>query len=262
PAGDGTLTVAVLDLKGSKGTEGIARALTTLVNNEIGARPGWKSLSRNELKSLLAHQGDQRFLGCEDPQCVGDIGKLAKTDRVVFGSVELAEGGAAVLSLTLVDPEGPTVLERVAWTWKSNLEDMVDLARPAVDRLVLGKKAEELTGGAEILAPSGADIVVDDKQLGAAPLAPLKALAIGPHHVEVRKGGYLPWDKDIAVHANENSVVQADLVDETSVQPFYARWYVWGSALAAVVVVGGTAAGIGTYQYLSTPAKLVVGAPK
>ena len=257
-----TLTVAVLDLRASPGTEGIARALTTLVTNEIGSRPGWKAISRADLKQILAHQADSRLLGCEEAACTADVGKLANAKRVIFGSVEMAEGGAAVFSLTLVDTEGPTVLERVAYTWKSATDDMVDLARPAVDRLVFGKQAATLVGNVEILSPDGATVVMDDKELGTTPVKPVRDLGIGPHRIEVRKGGFLPWGKDVAVTQNETQVVQVDLVDETSVQPVYARWYVWGSALAGVVVIGGTAAAVGTYQYLSTPAKLVVGAAK
>ncbi len=257
---DDVLTVAVLDLRAGKGTEGIARALTTLVTTEIGARPGWRAVSRNELKTLLAHQADQRLLGCDEAACTADIGKLAQAKRVVFGSVEMAEGGAAVFSLTLVDTtDTPVILQRVAYTWKSAVDDMVDLARSAVDRLVLGKKAAALAGSVEILSPAGASVVIDDKELGQAPVKPVHDLAIGPHRIEVRKPGYVPFGKDVAVNADETQVVQVDLVDEASLQPWYARWYVWGSALAGVVVVGGTVAAVGTYEYLSTPAKIIVG---
>lgn len=258
-----TLSVAVLDLKGGGDVKGIAKALTTLVTSEVGAHAGYRAISKNELKAVLAHQADQRLLGCDEPQCLADIGKLAQAQRVIAGSVEQSkadvDGGAVVFSLTLIDPEGPVVLERVAFTWRSAVDDMVDLARPAVDRLLLGKKADALTGGLDILAPDGATIVVDNQELGAAPLKPIQGLSIGVHHIKARKAGFLPWDLDVAVSQGDSQVVQVDLLDETSVQPVWARWYVWGSALAGVVVIGGTVATIGTYQYLTAPAKLVVG---
>jgi hypothetical protein len=254
------LTVAVLDVRAAPGTEGVAKALTTLLTSELGNRAGFRTVSRGELKGLLAHQADQRLLGCDKPDCYADIGKLLQAKRVVYGTLEKAEGGdAAVFSVTLLDPEGPVVLERVAYTWKSNLDDMVDLVRPAVDHLVHGKLADGFAGNLELLAPEGATVVVDDKALGAAPIKPLRDLPIGVHHIEVRKGGFLPWNHDVAISQHETQVVQADLIDEASVQPWFARWYVWGSALAGVVVVGGTAAAIGTYEYLGTPAKLIVG---
>lgn len=261
PSSGAALTVAVLDLKASGDVEGIAKALTTLVTSEVGTRAGFKAVSRNELKALLAHQADQRLLGCDEPQCIADIGKLVRADRVVAGSVERAEGGAVVFSLTLMDPEGPVILERVAFTWRSAVEDMVDLARPAVDRLLFGKQAESFVGALDILAPAGASVVVDDRELGQAPVDPVRGLAIGVHRVEARKPGFFPWGVDVAVSQGETHIVQVDLVDEASVQPWYARWYVWGSALAGVVVIGGTAAAIGTYQYLNTPARIVVGGP-
>lgn len=255
------LTVAVLDLKAAGDVEGVAKALTTLVTSEVGARAGFKAVSRNELKALLAHQADQRLLGCDEPACIADIGRLVQAQRVVAGGVERAEGGAVVFSLTLIDPEGPVILERVAYTWRSPVEDMVDLARPAVDRLLFGKQAESFVGVLDILAPAGTSIVVDDRELGQAPLDPVRGLGIGVHRVEARKPGFFPWGVDVAVSQGETHIVQVDLVDEASVQPWYARWYVWGSALAGVVVIGGTAAAIGTYQYLNTPAQIVVGGP-
>jgi hypothetical protein len=259
---DGPLTVAVLDLKASGDVAGIAKALTTLVTNEVGQRPGFKAVSRNELKALLAHQSDARLMGCEEPQCLADVGKLANARRVIGGSVEHAEGDAVVFALTLIDPEGPVILDRIAWTWRSSVDDMVDLARPAVDRLLNGKQAESFVGDVEILAPDGAAVILDDKELGAAPLKPTRGLAIGVHHVEVRKDGYLPFSKDVAVSQGESHVLQVDLVDEASLRPWYARWYVWGSAIAGVVLVGGAVAAVGTYNYLQTPSTLVVGGPK
>src|SRR5688500_12068608 len=72
PPVDGAITVAVLDLKATAGNEGAARALTTLITNEIGSRKGWRAVSRNEVKALLAHQADQRLVGCEETQCIAD----------------------------------------------------------------------------------------------------------------------------------------------------------------------------------------------
>ena len=40
------ITVAVLDLKATAGNEGAARALTTLITNEIGSRKGWREIGR------------------------------------------------------------------------------------------------------------------------------------------------------------------------------------------------------------------------
>ena len=110
---DEPLTVAVLDLKAGPGTEGIAKALTTLVTAEVGAQRGYRAVSRNELRAILSHQADQRLLGCEEAQCLADIGKLAQARRVIAGSIETSRidgaaadgtaGDATVLSLVLVE---------------------------------------------------------------------------------------------------------------------------------------------------------------
>jgi hypothetical protein len=124
-----------------------------------------------------------------------------------------------------------------------------------VDRLLHGKDANDHRGALEVLAMTGADVVVDGKDLGYAPLpGPVRDLPIGVHRVEVRKDGYLPFGQDVAIAQGETHVVQVDLIDEESTRPWYARWWVWGSVAGAVVVVGGAAAVVGTYAYLSQEA--------
>lgn len=262
PGDDQVLDVAILDLRAGAGVEGAAKALTTLLTNEVGTRKGMRAITRNEVKALLAHQTDQRLLGCEETQCFADVGKLLKADRVVAGALEPAEGGATVFSLTLIDPEGPVVLERVAYTWRSDPAELVELARPAVDRLLFGKQAESFVGDVEILAPAGASVVIDDRELGATPLLPVRGIAIGAHRIEVRKPGFVPWGRDVAITQGETQIVQVDLVDEASLQPWYARWYVWGSAIAGVAVVGASVGGVLAYNALTSPARLVVGGPE
>ncbi len=259
---DDVLDVAILDLRAGAGVEGAAKALTTLLTNEVGMRKGMRAISRNEVKALLAHQSDQRLLGCEETQCLADVGKLLKADRVVAGALDLAEGGATVFSLSLVDPEGPVILERVAYTWRSDPAELVELARPAVDRLLYGKQAEAFVGDLEILAPEAAVVVIDDRELGSTPLPPVRGLAIGAHRLEVRKAGFVPWGRDVAITQGETQIVQVDLVDELSLQPWYARWYVWGSAIAGVAVVGASVGGVLAYNALTSPARLVVGGPE
>jgi hypothetical protein len=258
------LSVAVLDLKSSSGTEGIARALTTLVASEIETTPGFHAVSRNDLKAILAHQADATLLGCDEVRCFASIAKLANADRLVAGSVEKSEGDTAVFSLVLIDPAGPVVLERATATWRSNVDDMVDLARPLVDQLLHGKGAVGHVGSLEILAAAGAAIAVDGKELGEAPLrAAVRELPIGAHRVEVRKPGFLPYGQDVAIANGETHVLQVDLIDEESAKPWYEKWWVWTTIGGTVVVVGGAAAAIGTYAYLSQepPTRLLVKTP-
>jgi hypothetical protein len=253
------IAVAVLDLRATDDVKGAAKALATLITAEVASHPGHKALSRGELASIIAQQADAQLLGCDQPACMADIGTLVAADRVVAGSLERVESGALVLSLLLVDPKGPTVLERVAFSWNAPADDLVDLARPAVDRLLLGKRALELKGALEVVVMAGAEVAVDDKALGEAPVKPVRDLPIGVHRVSVRKPGFVPVDRDVAITADETTVARVDLVDELSLQPWYARWYVWGTAIAAVAVVGGSIGAVAAWQYFQTPAKLVVG---
>ena len=146
---------AVLDFKGdaaSPATIGAARALTTLITNELSTTNGYAPLSNNELRSIVGHAAQQQLLGCEDVACTADIARLAAVDRVVFGSIEKAATDATTLvfSVTMVDPAaegGPQVVSRFTTTWFSPADALVDVARPAVQRLTRIGRTEPLFKG-------------------------------------------------------------------------------------------------------------------
>jgi hypothetical protein len=250
----------VLDFKGDAerpATVGAARALTTLITNELATTPGYAPLSNNELRSIVGHAAQQQLLGCEDIACTADIARLAAVDRVVFGSIEQAattDATTLVFSVTMVDPAaegGPQVVSRFTTTWLSPADTLVDVARPAIQRLTGGAAAAAWTGSIEVLSLPQAQVTLDGKVVGVTPLAPLRDLAVGVHTIELRKAGYVTAVHSVPVPRDEVVLVQAELVDELSLLPWYQRWYVWGPAAAGIVVVGGAAAAVTAYALLA-----------
>lgn len=246
-------TIAVLDLRAGEATAAAARALTVVVTAEVAATPGYAAVSRNDLRSLLAHQSDGQMLGCEQLSCMADIAKLAAADLIVAGSIEQVES-AHVFSLELIDPVEPRVLERQTATWRDQPERMVELARPYVDRLLAGTQAQTYQGDLEVIAPEGATLTLDGKVVGTAPLATkVTGLSTGVHSLRADKEGYLPFVGDLAVVRNETTLVRVDLVDADSARPWYARWWVWGSVGGGLAVIGGAAAAVTVFAVLSQP---------
>lgn len=234
--------VVVLDLRSSEMTAAIARALTVVITAEVDAAPGYKAVSRNDLQSLLTHQSEAQLLGCAEVQCMADIAKLAAADLLIAGSVEKLEA-SHLFSLELIDPSIPQVLERQTASWRDSPDRMVELARPYVDRLLAGGRAQHFEGALEVIAPAGARVVVDDNDVGQAPLPTLvRNLSTGVHTVNVSQDGYLPYVGDAVVVRGETTLVRAELIDEASARPWYARWWVWGSVGGGLALVGGTAA--------------------
>ena len=47
----------------------------------------------------------------------------------------------------------------------------------------------------------------------------------------------MPYEADLVVNRNETTLLQISLVDESSLKPWYYKWWVWTSAGA--LLVGG-----------------------
>lgn len=258
--------VAVLDLKTEGDVQALANALATVMATDISARDGLRAVSRNELKSLLAHNADASLLGCDSANCASDIAKLVDAQLVVsgtLGQVPVAEAGGGrplVLTLSLIEPSGPAIVARADVTWRGAPEEIVGAVRPLLDRLFDGPAAAQYTGGLELFAPAGATVVVDGKEVGTAPLsAPVKDLGIGVHVVQVSAPGYVPAKKDVIVSRNETTIVRVLLEEE----PYYTQWWFWTAVGGgtAVAVAGGTALALVALSQETPPSRVVVKAP-
>lgn len=266
PAAPAPKIVAVLDLKTEGDVAALANALATVMATDISGRPELKAVSRNELKSLLAHNADASLLGCDSANCASDIAKLVDAELVVagtLGQVPVAEPNGVrplVFTLSLIDPSGPAIVQRADLTWRGPPEEIVGAVRPLLDRLFDGPAAAQYTGGVELFAPPGATLIVDGKEVGTAPLAaPVKDLGIGVHVVQVTAAGYVPAKKDVIVSRNETTVVRFTLEEE----PYYTQWWFWTAVGggAAVAVAAGTTLAVVALSQETPPTRLVVKAP-
>ena len=257
--GVGRRLVAVLDLTGNSGAEKLSEALTTVLNADLGAREGLRAISRNEVRSVIAHQADAQLTGCASVNCAADLAKLLDAELVVAGTVDVIED-ARVMSISLIDPAVPQVLTREQIAWRDDPDEMIAAVRPVVDRLLAGGGAAALSGSLEIFAQGGTLVVVDGKEIGTTPVqAPLN-LAVGVHRVLLSQSGYETQSRDAAVANKENTILRAELVEE----PFYTQWWFWTATGGGLLAAASVAVGVTTYGVLenakSQPPRLVLGA--
>jgi hypothetical protein len=117
----------------------------------------------------------------------------------------------------------------------------VQLIRPYVARLIDGTLAEAYNGTLEILSSEGAArVLLDEAQLGPTPLGAVRDLGIGKHRVRIDKDGFLPFQSDVVVNHNETTVLEAHLVDEATLTPWYQKWWVWAAGGAGAAAVATT----------------------
>lgn len=236
--------VAVLDLRANESAGKIAAALTTVLNADLGSRDGLRTISRNEVKSVIEHQATSQLLGCESVGCAADLAKLLDAELVVAGSVEVIEN-AHVMSVSLIDPTIPRVLGREELAWRGDPDEMITVVGPIVDRLLAGARAGVLQGTVEVFAPDGAAIIVDGIQVGLSPLSPVPT-SVGVHQLLVTKDGYEPATHNVAVGVGVNTIVRTQLVE----QPYYTQWWFWTATGGGLLAAAGVAVGVTTYGVL------------
>jgi hypothetical protein len=261
PVSEESALVAVLDLKGGAAAAAQASALTTMLTAEVSATKGMRAVSRNELQALLTHQSTAQLVGCDEPKCMADVAALVKADFVVSGSVEKLEG-ATVVGLTLMsaggDGQDPAIVARQKAAWRGTDNDLLLVVRPLVQRLFDAQNAHTHVGAAEVFAPEGATLVLDDKAIGTAPVAAIRDLPTGVHRLMVQKDGFADEAVDLVVARNETTIVRVELEEI----PLLSQPWFWATAGGVVLLAGGTAAGITTYAILNAeppPSRVVLG---
>ena len=180
-------------------------------------------------------------MGCVDDNCLVDIAKLASADFMVTSNIGKI-GDEWVFTLELVDVARGQVIRRQATTWVGAPKGLVELCRPYVSRLVEGSKASDYKGAVQILSnEEGAVVHLDEKPIGETPVELFPDLAIGRHRGQIKKDGFLLYKNDVVVFKNETTLLQAELIDEASLKPWYMKWWVWAGAAALVGGAVGTA---------------------
>jgi hypothetical protein len=201
-----------------------------------------------------------RYAACTaDPTCLAPLAHELGATRIVAGNVG-GLGDSYVVNLKLVDDKGRE-LGRVTETLHGDPDELIQEVRVAAYRLVAPAK---ITGAISLLSEvPGATVTVDDKPVGATPLAgPIDGLPIGDHVLRVARAGYADFVDKVPVRfekATEVVVRQRAVTVEAKLEeaerkdllapepPYWARWWFWaGSAAVAIglgLVVGGLIVG-------------------
>jgi hypothetical protein len=214
----------------------VGESVSSVLASELSvlSRGRYTVISRNEIKSLLGQQVLAQSLGCVDAQCMTNLGEIASAELIVSSSIGKVDE-EWVFTLELIDASLGTVLRRQAATFLGSPDGLIELCRPYVTRLIEGTQAAEYKGSVQVLAnQTDAVVHVNNKEVGTTPIDLYAGLPVGRHRVEIKKPGYVLYKQDVVVHRNETTLLQAELIDEDSIKPWYRKWWVWTSAAAIV----------------------------
>jgi hypothetical protein len=233
-----TARIAVLDvdIKTDALDAIVGESVSAVITSELAAisRNRYTVISRNEIKSMVGQQMLAQSLGCVDEECMTNLGEMAKADLIISSSIGKVDE-EWVFTLELMETTSGTVLRRQAATYLGSPDGLIELCRPYVARLIEGTQAADYKGSVQVLSNSADAIVhVNQKEIGSTPVDIYAGLPVGRHRVEIKKPGYLLYKQDVVIHRNETTLLQAELIDEDSIKPWYSKWWVWTSAAAVV----------------------------
>jgi hypothetical protein len=222
-----------------------SRSLSTVIASEIELRAGerYSVIAPSQVRSILRQEVQKQLAGEMTSGVSEQLVKALSSDLIATSSVT-SVGGEWVFSLELVDTATAQVLSRQSVSYLGEPAGLVELVRPYVARLIDGTEAEEYRGNLEVLVnEEEARVVLDERELGLSPVTRVGELPIGRHRVSVTKDGYVPLVQDVVVQHNETALLQANLIDEASLVPWWQKWWFW-TAVGGGLIAGGILAAV------------------
>jgi len=141
-------SVAVLDLQfGGQADRTKVRALEDLLANEIRALGGLRVIGRGDILGLLKLEKQKVLAGCDDEQCLAEIGGALGVDWMVTGTVS-EFGGTLLLNIKVLDVRGARVASSVSRKVTGGQQVLVDVIPAMVRELfggLLGGKVQVLS---------------------------------------------------------------------------------------------------------------------
>jgi hypothetical protein len=232
----------------------IVSRLEALFRLELGRLDKQPLPSRRDVEHALP--ADLNACGGDD-RCLTAIGKKLNVATVVAGTVATL-GDSYVLDVKAVDVATGKPKRIQSDPLKGTADDLIEGVRVAAYRLLA---PEQLHGALRVQSDLiGAEVSLDDKSIGKAPLPNQGVVAnqsLGVHKIHVAAPGYDPFDTDVEVHFQKVTTVDVHLVPSKIVigtgvvvhdEPhhIYTRpWFVIAVGVAAVgiAILAGYAAG-------------------
>lgn len=216
----------------------LATRMERTLRQALEQAAGGRLLKAMVMDSLLLVEGNEKYLRCGmGPACLAGLGRAAGLQRIIAGEVA-KHGGTVVFRLVLVDVARARVISRC------RVESSLHPAPAAIAEMVAAMLHPEQYRGRLLLRvrQQGAEVLLDGKPVGHSPLGPLEKLVAGTHRLQVRKAGFIDYERQVRVPYKSSATVDVELVRRVAPRrPFWADWPFWTAAGvgAALLGVGG-----------------------
>jgi tetratricopeptide (TPR) repeat protein len=122
--------LAVMDLRAKYGVdEGLAEGLSVVIRDTIHGFGDYEVLSKEDVEVIAERTAVRQSIGCDDTQCLINIGKSLGTKYMVAGAISKF-GDTYALSLRLIETTGDDagVKRRVSRNCKCKEDELIDTA--------------------------------------------------------------------------------------------------------------------------------------
>jgi len=133
-----TTQLAVMDLKAKHGVDqSLAEGLAVVVRDAIQSFGYYEVLSKDDVEVVAKRTAIRQSLGCDDTQCLIDIGRSLGTEFMVAGALSKF-GDTYNVSLRLIDTVGKDagVKKRVNRSCRCTEDELIEAARAVASLLV------------------------------------------------------------------------------------------------------------------------------
>jgi hypothetical protein len=226
-------------------------ALNEAVASEAGQVGSFEVMTESDMAQILSVEQRKQLMGCADPSCVTDLGKVANVDRVLTCVAAAVNEDVQVTCRVLGVKEAAQLASRDRKVVGKSMA-VAEAAR-AVVGLVLTGQARERRGLVQLkVSEPGASVMVDGRVVGSSPIKEPFHVDEGRREILVKKGGYATWRTTVEVQAGTYTALDADLSATRTFQlwPFaIASFLLTSFALGPGVGLGLAAGGAADCYY-------------
>jgi TolB-like protein len=239
PAAKAERSIAVLDLSTSGDIPaGLAATVGQAMASHATSLPGFKVLSRDDIRRVLSFEQERQLLGCPDEQCVVSIGGALGADWIITGNLGQL-GGRFLISVRAVDIKAGKALGAADRT-VNTIEELAETAKDLIHKVLTGAERESKGVVAISVTERDARILVDGQAIGISPLTDPLRLIGGRHRIRVEKTGFITWEGAVELVAGTTTTVEVGLQAEGG---SLVGWYATALALGVAAAGGGAVMG-------------------
>ncbi len=188
----------------------LKNALPESLSSTLSANNDIRVVERRQLGKLINEIALEQT-GLVNTKGVSRAGRLARADVLILGSISGTRNNIIVTMKAVEVASGKILDGKVVKSTMGDVFDRAGQAAQAMAAVISGKGIGRLSVSS---IPSGATVYIDGLDVGKTPVVEYK-LTKGEHRIKVAKGGYIEYEKDVDIKAEERRQVSAQLTVDT-----------------------------------------------